>query len=848
MQPLPIDPLLPSLVETLRGSGSLVLEAPPGAGKTTRVPRALLEADWLQGEIVVLQPRRLPTRLAARRVAEELGEEVGERIGYAVRFEEVAGPRTRVRFVTEGILTRRLLADPQLRGVGCVILDEFHERHLAGDLALALLRRLQRTSRPDLRIVVMSATLAAEPVAAWLGGAPRLRSEGRRFDVAIEHLDRPDERPLHQQVAGAVKRLLRDGLDGHVLVFLPGAGEIRRAAEELAPLAESASLLVLPLHGDLPPAEQDRAVRPSGRRKIILATNVAETSVTIDGVAAVVDTGLARVASHSPWTGLPRLQLARVSKASAIQRAGRAGRTRAGRAIRLYTRHDFEGRPEHDPAEIHRLDLAETVLALYGSGIADPASFDWFEAPPAASLQAATELLRRLGAVEAGRITPIGEKLLRLPVHPRLGRLIVEGAARGVAEEACTVAALVAERDIRLESRTFGGGGRAGRVAGSSDLLELLSRYREAEEAGFSPQRLRSLDLDLRAVEAVRRASRQLARLVRNEARPPADPEEPLLRAILAGFPDRVARRRTPTGGEVVFAAGGAGQLAESSVVHDATFLVAVDVEERGRAGAGRSAVVRLASAIEPEWLIDLFADELEEVDERIWNAEAERVERLSRIAFGQVALEESRQPAPPDEKTAEVLAEAALGRGLSLLAPGIDTLLARIDLLSRCMPEAKLPAIGEATLREVLAAACRGLRSFAELREASLPDLLLQQLTPEQQRLLAQEAPTRITLPGGRSVPVHYEPGQSPWIESRLQDFFGMARGPAVCGGRVPLTLHLLAPNQRAVQVTQDLAGFWRNGYAEVRKELRGRYPKHPWPDDPLTAAPTRGTKRSGS
>jgi len=843
MQPLPIDPLLPEIVSTLRSHPSLVLEAPPGAGKTTRVPRALLDAGAIEGEILVLQPRRLPTRLAAQRVAEELGEPVGERVGYSVRFEEVGGPRTKVRFVTEGILTRRLLADPLLRGVGAVLLDEFHERHLAGDLGLALLRRLQRERRPELRLLVMSATLAAEPVAAWLGGAPRLRSEGRRFDVAIEHLDQPDDRPLHDQVASAVKRLVREGLDGHVLVFLPGAGEIRRAAEVLQPLAESADLEVLPLHGDLPLAEQNRAVRPSARRKIILSTNVAETSVTIEGIAAVVDSGLARVAGHSPWSGLPTLQVAKVSKASAIQRAGRAGRTRAGRALRLYTRHDFEGRPDHDLPEIQRLDLAETLLAVHGAGVGDPRSFEWFEPPAPAALDAAETLLRRLGALDAdGRLSGIGERLLRFPVHPRLGRLLIEGERRGVAKSAALLAALIAERDIRLEARTFGGGGRAGRVSGSSDALEMMERFREAEAARFAPQRLRAFGLEPRAVEAVDRARRQLERLVRDEAPAPADEEEGLLLATLAGFPDRVAKRRTATGRDLVLSGGGSAELAETSVVHDATFVVAVDVEERGRQGARRAATVRIASAIEPDWLLDLFPDEVGASDEWIWNADAERVDRVSRITWGQVALEESRGPAAPGPETARVLAEQALSRGLESFAPEVGGLLARLELLARSMPEAGFPSLGEEALRNAVVAACEGLRSFAELRAASLPDLLLRHLTPEQQRILAREAPARITLPGGRSVPVHYEPGQPPWIESRLQDFFGMAKGPAVCGGRVPLTLHLLAPNQRAVQVTQDLAGFWERHYPQIRKELGRRYPRHAWPEDGRTATPPAG------
>ena len=423
MDPLPIDDILPDAVAALRAAPSLVIEAPPGAGKTTRVPPAILAAGLSgRGEVVVLEPRRLAARLSARRVAEELGERVGETVGYQVRFEEVAGPRTRLRYVTEGLLTRRLLADPALAGVGAVVLDEFHERHLQGDLALALLRRLQRTARPDLKLVAMSATLDAGPVARFLGAAS-LRSEGRRFDVAVEHLSpeeaaRPDVR-LEEAVARAVRRLHREGMDGDVLVFLPGAAEIRRSREALAEWAAASGVDLLPLHGDLPPDEQDRAVQPGPRRKVILSTNVAETSVTIEGVVAVVDSGLARVASHSPWSGLPTLEVRKVSRASAAQRAGRAGRTRPGRALRLYTRHDHDARPGFDVPEVLREDLSETLLAISALGAAD--GLAWLEPPPAAALDAARALLLRLGAVDArADITETGRRMLRLPVHPRL--------------------------------------------------------------------------------------------------------------------------------------------------------------------------------------------------------------------------------------------------------------------------------------------------------------------------------------------------------------------------------------------------------------------------------------------
>ncbi|MCY1035466.1 ATP-dependent helicase HrpB [Corallococcus sp. BB11-1] len=841
---LPIDPLLPDIVSTLRSARSLVLEAPPGAGKTTRVPRALLEAGLGQGkEIVVLQPRRLPTRLAAQRVSEELGERVGETVGYQVRFEDVRGPKTRMSFVTEGVLGRRLLTDPTLRDVGIVVLDEFHERHLSADISLALLRRLQETARPDLKLVVMSATLEAEPVRAYLGGAPSLRSEGRRFDVSVEYLSAPDERHLDQQVLSALKRLFTQGVDGDVLVFLPGAGEIRRARDTCAEFAERHDADVLPLHGDLSPAEQDRAVRRSSRRKIILSTNVAETSVTIDGVAVVIDSGLARVASHSPWSGLPQLKLGKVSRASATQRAGRAGRTRAGHCVRLYTQHDFDGRPDQEAPEIRRTDLAETVLSLRASGVKDLAAFPFFEAPPAPAMEAAETLLRRLGAVDAqGKVTDVGQRLLRFPVHPRQARVIVEGERRGVGADAALLAALMGERDIRREARAnLGGGGRAAAiVSGPSDLLELLERFREAGRSGFSSGRMQSLSLDAGAVQSVERVQKQLRRNVREQgSRPgrPEDVEQALMLSVLAGYPDRVARRRRPRSPELLMFGGGTTSLSEFSVVQDAELMVAVDAEER----PGRGAVVRLASAVEAEWLLDLYPDALEEVDTLQWNPDARRVERLTRLAYGNLMLEETRTPAPPSEAAARVLAEAALAAGPERFAEpeALEQWRTRVALLAKAFPEAGFPTVDAPFLRDALASLCVGARSFSDLEGVSLLDALYTRLTQEQQRLLSNHAPERVTLPGGRGVKVHYEPGKPPWVESRLQDFFGMAQGPSVGAGRVPLVLHLLAPNMRAVQVTTDLAGFWERHYPAIRKELCRKYPRHSWPEDPRHAEP---------
>jgi ATP-dependent helicase HrpB len=845
MQPLPIDPLLPDVVDALRRGSSLVVEAPPGAGKTTRVPRALLEAGVAgDGEIVVLEPRRLAARMAARRVAEELGERPGETAGWQVRFEEVAGPRTRLRYVTEALLARRLLGAPSLAGVGAVVLDEFHERHLEGDLALALLRRLQAAARPDLKLVVMSATLDAAPVARFLS-APSLRSEGRAFPVDLEFLS-PEEAArdlrLEERVALAVRRVLREEQDGHVLVFLPGAAEIRRAREALQPvLAPGVDLL--PLHGDLSPEEQDRAVRPSARRKVILSTNVAETSVTIEGVVAVVDTGLARVAAHSPWSGLPTLELRKVSRAAASQRAGRAGRTRPGRCLRLYTRHDHDGRPAFDTPAIQREDLAETALELAALGAADLA---WLEAPPPAAWDAAQLLLRRLDAIDAaGRVTAVGRRMLHLPIHPRLARLVVSAQDAGAGTEGALVAALLGERDIRQRWELS----HQAAPTGPSDVLELASAFDEAARARFAEGTVRALGLVPSAVQAVERARKQIARAARSPDRRPAraeSPDDAILAATLAAFPDRVGRRRGPGSDEVLLVGGGSARLAAESAVREASLLVAVDAEERrARAGSrpgAAGAIVRLASAVTQEMLLDLFPGALRYEQDVRWNAAAERVDAFEQLLYHDLVIEEARATTVDPERAAHVLAGVALAMGPRAFASAgtVERLVARLAFAETHAPGAGLTVPSEEDLAAALRDACAGRRSFAELREAGVEGTLLARLPPGVRSALDRIAPDRVTLPGGRSVEVHYESrAEPPWIESRLQDFFGMRDGPRLAGARVPIVLHLLAPNQRAVQVTTDLAGFWERHYPALRRQLMRRYPRHAWPEDPLRAQP---------
>jgi ATP-dependent helicase HrpB len=844
MEALPIDPFLPQIVSALSAGPSLVLEAPPGVGKTTRVPPALLDGGAAGGgEVVVLEPRRLAARLAARRVAEERGEKLGETVGYQIRFEEVAGPRTRIRFVTEGVLIRRLLSNPTLAGVGAVILDEFHERHLHGDLALALLRGLQRAARPDLKLMVMSATLDTGPIAAYLGGCPQLAIEGKRFEVEVEYQQRLAQRPLAGQVAAAVRRLVTEGVKGDILVFLPGAAEIRRAQATCRAVAAEANLELVMLHGDLPAAEQDRALARSGRRKLILSTNVAETSITIEGVVAVIDSGLARQVEHAPWSGLPTSKIARISRSSAAQRAGRAGRVCPGICLRLYTKQEHDTQPEFETPEIRRIDLTESVLFLHGLGVTDLGAFEWFEAPSNGAVKAAEELLRLLGAMDSrGEITDVGRAMLRFPAHPRLARVLVEAEQRGVAEQAALLAAILSERDILIPRRFAEAANEAAPAptgsASGSDLLASAHLFGQAVAMKSRPDQLRALQVDPAALHAIERTRRHLARHCRQQRGSAEDPETALLLCLLAGYPDRVARRRH--GLELALANGAAALLSENSEAREAQLLIALDAEER-RGQRERGVLVRSASAIEPEWLLEMFPELIREEVEALWNPSAERVEVVRRLKYLSLVLEESRDPALGAAKAERVLADAAVALGPRAFAPEqeLNRWLARLAFVATVYPEAGLELPDSKKLEEVLRSLCAGRRSFDELRGAGLLAAVQAQLPPQQRGLLEEAAPEKVRLPGGRSVKVHYEPGRPPWIESRLQDFFGLASSPTIAQGRAALIMHMLAPSGRQVQVTTDLAGFWERTYPSLRKDLARRYPKHSWPEDGRKATP---------
>jgi ATP-dependent helicase HrpB len=842
-----VDELLEPLLRTLESQRAVVVEAPPGAGKTTRIPRALLGSSVAAGrKIWVTEPRRLAARLAAGFVARELGTELGGRVGYSVRFEEKTSAETRLEFVTEGVLLRRLLARGSASDLGVVVLDEFHERHVSSDLLLMLLRRRLETD-PGLRLVVMSATLDADAVSAYLGGCPRLRCEGRVFPLTIRHETREDDRPLFQRASSAIRQLVKETAEGDLLVFLPGAAEINQTAKNLESFAAEHQIALHTLHGEMPLDAQARAIAPSECRKIVLSTNVAESSVTVEGVSVVVDSGLARVAEHSPWTGRQTLEVRPIAQASAIQRAGRAGRTRPGHVQRLYTESNFRARPAQERPEVVRLDLAEPLLTLYGAGLV-PAPGDWLDTPSAAMLDGARELLERLGLARAEALTPLGRRALGLPLSPRLARVVLEGEQLGITDKACLAAALLAERDMRV-SPGVGAPRGAGLSGTDGDVDLLIELYHAAREERFHEGALRRLGLHPGRVASVRQSFQQIRRDLggRRGADDEYHGEEQrcLSLALLAGFPDRVARRRQPGGRDVILATGHVAQLDEASVVQRHNLLLAVDAEDRAHAPLSlqrgekrppRHGIrVRLAEPLEAEWLLDHAAAQISEKEELAWDETRERVNQSSQLCWGAVVLDQSERAAPPSEGASALLERAALAQQANLFAQknDLDGLLARCALLAQTRPGSAFVDIASSETRELIALACRGKTSLAELRELDVRELVLGELSPAERAQLERDAPESVTLAAGRRVRVHYERDKAPWIESRLQDFFGMKEGPRVGSAGVPLTLHLLAPNQRAVQVTADLAGFWERHYPSVRKELSRRYPRHAWPED---------------
>ena len=843
MVPLPIDAFVPEIVSAVRGARALVLVAEPGAGKTTRVPPALVRGGVAAGEhpaVVVLQPRRVAARAVAARIADENGWPLGGReVGYHVRFDRKLTDQTRLRIVTEGILTRQLLDDPFLEGVGVVVLDEFHERSLYTDVAVALLREVQQTVRPDLAIVVMSATLDAAPVAAYLGGCPVVRVPGRTYPVTVTYAA-DEATPLPQRVAAAIERV---GDDGDVLAFLPGAEEIRRCGASLESVASRHNWSVLPLYGALPPAEQNAALRadPQGRRKVVLATNIAETSLTIDGVRTVVDGGYARVASYDADRGLDRLDLVRVSTASADQRAGRAGRTAAGRCVRLWA--EREKLQPFELPDVRRVDLAGTVLSLHAWGKPDVRSFGWYEPPAEATVAAAERLLEMLGALDGGKLTAVGRRLAAMPAHPRLGRLLLAAAERGLLREGAAMAALVSEKDIVPPGRR-GEGPRGPTTAGSSDLVHRLTLLDEAERQRFAPH-LYDRGIDPMAARSVAQVRDELLRVGRSLPSSPPRPatEDELLRLPLFAYPDRVCRRRANDAAAGAIVGGGGVRLAPESAVRQGEFFLAVDLRHDPYS-ATREAAVRVASRLEPAWLGEAFPGSVRRERTAEYDAARGRVVGVVRTWYRDLVIAEEPNAAVDPAVAGEVLAAALRPRAAELVAAdeAAARLLARLALLRSHLPQHAWPSVDPA---EVVAEASIGRRSLDEVRRG-LADSIRNRLVYPIDRVLEEQAPEAIAVPSGNRIKLDYPAVGPPVLAVRLQELFGWTATPRVAGGRVAVLLHLLGPNYRPVQVTDDLANFWANTYFQVRKDLRARYPKHKWPDDPLSAtAEAKGRPR---
>ena len=845
LQSLPVDAVLAQLVRELQGHPCAVLRAPTGSGKTTRVPPAIFDQVATgRGEVLVLEPRRFAARAAARRIAEERGGQVGDEVGYIVRFDQRIGPATRIKIVTDGVMVRLLQDDPYLERVAAVVFDEFHERSLNADLALGMVRRIQQTVRPELKIIIMSATLDAQRVAEYLDSCRIIESEGRLYPVEIRYTPQLPGQSLTGSVAQGVEQLL-DQADGDVLVFLPGVGEIRRTAVELASLASRRNLDVRQLYGDLPAEQQDAVLRPSDRRKVVLATNVAETSVTIAGITGVLDTGLARIQRCDPAVGLDRLELVRISRASADQRAGRAGRTQPGVCIRTWSEREHASLVEHEQPEVRRVDLAGPVLQLRCWGEADLNLFPWFEPPLPQAIAQAESLLMRLGALDDQGVTEQGRLLVRLPVHPRLARLMVVGHAAGQAERAALVAALLSERDPFLADRSAGPGQRQALLRSPSDILDRVTALERFEQSGRTDAEGGRLQAG--AAQFVLRARDQFVRILRGELgragpqRLPSD--EVLQRAVLAAFPDRVARRREPGSRRGVMVGGRGVRLWERSAVIDAALFVCVDLD------AGQSeSLVRQASAVERDWLPE---DRLTTIEDCLYDPEKDRVLATRRTEWDGLPVDEVAIGLPDGQRVATVLAEAArrdLSRVLPVRNDSLDAFLLRVRCLRDWMPQLELPALDEDDLKSLLPELSAGCRSFADLRRAPWLDFIKGKLTYAQLQAVDREAPERLEVPSGSRIALQYEPGRPPVLAVRIQEIFGMRETPRIAGGRVPVLLHLLAPNHRPQQVTDDLQSFWNNAYAQVRKDLRRRYPRHAWPEDPWNATPEKRPGRRPS
>ncbi len=840
MKSLPVDEILPLLKEAVLSKPSVVLQAPPGAGKTTRVPLALLEMlPEEKGRIIMLEPRRIAAASAARWMARGLGEPVGETVGYSIRFESRVSKKTRVEVVTEGILTRRIQADPGLGGVSIVIFDEFHERSLHADLALALCLDLRRVLREDLKILVMSATLDCGPIASLLDGAPVISSAGKIFPVEERYL--PDKAgPLPKRIAGAVDKAIRE-ISGDILIFLPGAGEIHacNCAIDAMPGIRGKEITVHPLYGDLPFEEQERAILPSGKRKIILATNIAETSLTIEGVRVVIDSGLTKRLQYDPATGMNRLVTVGVSKASAEQRKGRAGRLESGVCYRLYSRNTFDSKLPFAPPEMIVSDLSSLALELAVWGVKDPSALKWLDAPPIQAWKAAVRLLTDLGALdELGAITQEGKKMAQLPLHPRLARLLLKAEGLRCVSLGADIAALLSERDIIHRPAATGRMVRDSdpEISTRADILEEWRKGGRTRE-NSDPRTLRTVD----------RIARQLVRLMGSDGKGDGQNiprSDSISRLLLDAFPDRIAQLRQGEDGHFVLSQGRGVRLVSKTALGKSPFIVAVSVD----AGSKAEGFVHLGAALSEELIRSEYRGRIEVVKRIDWDRRDERIVSTVEERIGAVILS-SRPFSPTDEEAVPVLCDAIRSYpGMLSLSKESRQFQGRCALMKKAFPEEQWPDLTDERLfsdpEEWLLPWLLGLRSSQDIKNTNILQALKARLTWQQSRLLEERAPSAIVVPSGHHVAIDYTSGDVPVLAVKLQEMFGLAETPSVADGRVKVLLRLLSPARRPVQITQDLKGFWNSGYQQVKKELKGRYPKHPWPEDPWNAVPTRKTK----
>ena len=846
IEALPVLAVMPALRDALATHRSAVLSAPPGSGKTTAVPLKLLAESWLAGGvIVVLEPRRVAARAAARRMAAMLGEPVGETVGYQVRFDRRAGPRTRIEVVTEGILSRRLQDDPEMPGVGLVIFDEFHERSLHADLALALCLDARTAWCGHLRVLVMSATLDSAPIAALLGDVPTIVGGGRPHPVEVRYEQRVVDAASARTVSAAVRRALH-AQDKDVLAFLPGAREIRAVALQLDADGTSMQASVFPLYGNLPPREQDRAISadPVAGRRIILATNIAETSLTIEGVGAVVDSGLARRMVFEPNTGLSRLKTVNISRASAQQRAGRAGRLGSGLCFRLWTEADHRNRASYDPPEIAHADLSGLVLELAAWGTTDARTLQWLDLPPAGAVGQARSLLQRLRALDRdGRVTAHGRAMAGLPVHPRLASMLAAAADDRERRLACDLAAMLDAPDVLPRGDSP--------CADIAERVEAMSQWRHRRAPGGGGTD-REWD-NHRAFSQVQRGAEQLARRLGVSQLP--EPESSnrstvsaVGRLLLQAYPDRLARRRGAGGSGYRLASGRGVSLANGDPLAREEFLVAADLD----AGRATGRIYRAAGLHGDD--VAAFIVEHGVAERRIeWDAQSEAVVAASVVRVGALDWVRATLTDVSPEELREAMLDGIRSLGLAALPwneSAID-LRVRVQCLAKWRPSSGWPCFDDqgllASLNVWLGPFLDGVTRRSHLKRIDLSGALRAAIPYALGAQLEEGAPLRLTVPSGSRIKLKYQPDAAPVLAVKLQEMFGASTGPTVCWGEVPVMIHLLSPAGRPVQITQDLAGFWRTGYPEVRKELRGRYPKHPWPEDPTTATATRKTRRAG-